>query len=69
MEMEKETVLKAQEEGLEMEMFKYTSSRDFVENVLIHGNEVEIILLRETMTPRLRELNAIQVNICNFNHH
>ena len=61
LEMEKEAVLQAQEGNLEMEMFKYTSSRDFVENVLLHGNEVEIILLRDTMNTRLRELNAIQV--------
>ena len=59
---DKEVVLRAQQDQLEAELFKYTSSRDFVENVLLHGNEAEIILLREPMTERLRELNSIKLD-------
>ena len=62
MQQEKEIILRAQQDQLETELFKYTSSRDFVENVLLHGNEVEIILLREPMNERLRELNAIKLD-------
>lgn len=43
-------------------IFRYTSSRDFVENVLIHGNEIEIIQLRQPMTNRLQELNTIELD-------
>jgi len=43
-------------------IFRYTSSRDFVENVLLHGNEVEIIQLRQLMTNRLQELNTHELD-------
>ena len=62
MEQEKEAVLRNQQNQLETELFKYTSSRDFVENVLLHGNEVEIIQLRQLMLDRLDELNVIELD-------
>ena len=62
LEQEKEAVLRNQQGQLETELFKYTSSRDFVENVLLHGNEVEIIQLRQLMLDRLEELNAIKLD-------
>ena len=62
MEQEKEAVLCNQQNQLERELFKYTSSRDFVENVLLHGNEVEIIQLRRLVLDRLRELNDITLD-------
>jgi len=62
LEQEKEAVLRNQQNQLERELFKYTSSRDFVENVVLHGNEVEIIQLRQLMLDRLDELNAIQLD-------
>ncbi|EDO47642.1 predicted protein [Nematostella vectensis] len=62
MTQSKEGVLQAQQEQLEMELFRYTSSRDFVENVLLHGNEVEIIQLRQLMTNRLNELNGVKLD-------
>ena len=62
MEQEKEAVLRNQQNQLETELFKYTSSRDFVENVVLHGNEVEIIQLRQLMLDRLDELNAIKLD-------
>lgn len=62
MEQEKEAVLRIQQNQLETELFKYTSSRDFVENVVLHGNEVEIIQLRQLMLDRLNELNAVKLD-------
>ncbi|EDO47729.1 predicted protein [Nematostella vectensis] len=54
---DKEKVLTAQQEILELDLSNLLSSSDFTENVLRYGNEAEVMLVKPQMVSRLTHLN------------
>ncbi|XP_020903826.1 E3 ubiquitin-protein ligase TRIM71 [Exaiptasia diaphana] len=57
----KTKTLDIQAEELEMMLGNLTSSIDFTENALRHGNEAEVMLVRKQMTARLQDLNHVKL--------
>lgn len=57
----KTKTLDIQGEELEMMLGNLTSSIDFTENALKHGNEAEVMLVRKQMTTRLQDLNQVKL--------
>lgn len=57
----KTKTLDIQGEELEMMLGNLTSSIDFTENALRHGNEAEVMLVRKQMTARLQDLNVVKL--------
>ena len=57
----KSKTLEIQMEELELMLGNLNSSIDFTENLLRHGNEAEVMIVKKQMTQRLQELNNVKL--------
>lgn len=58
----KNSILETQHKELELESLKFKTACDFTEQVLKHANEVELLMLKDPINNRLKELNKAELN-------